>query len=69
MRQANAVSPPSQIDHVFPTQSFGALSSQHPLDCVDDVRLAGTVRSDYDGDAVGKVEASLVSKALEALQF
>ena len=53
----------------LPRRLFDALLAQHPLDGVDDVRLARAVGTDDHGDAAGELEPSFVGKALEADEF
>ena len=50
-------------------EAAGRLLAEHPLDGVDDVRLAGAVRPHDDGDAVRELEPRPVREALEAEEF
>ncbi len=47
---------------------LGRLRTQHPGDRVDDVRLAGTVRADDDGDARFERHDGRIGERLEALE-
>ena len=59
----------NHVGHVAAAQAADRLLAQHPLEGVDDVGFARTVRPDDDRDALGKLEAGPVGEALEAEQF
>ena len=57
------------VGHLLAAEALDALLAQHPLDGVDDVRLARAVRPDDDRDARRKLEPGLVGKTLETDEF
>ena len=57
------------VGHLAAAEAFDALLAQHPLNSVDDVRLARAVRPHHDRDAGGKLEPGAVGKALETNEF
>ena len=68
-RLAAARSGEDHVGHVAATQAADRLLAEHPLDGIDDVRLARSVGADDRSDARGKLEPRPVGKALEAEQF
>ena len=57
------------VGHLAAAEALDALLAQHPLDGVDDVRLARAVRPHHDRDARRKLEPGPVGKALETDEF
>ena len=57
------------VGHFLAAEALDALLAQHPLDGIDDVRLARTVRPDDDGDARREFQPRLVGEAFEAGEF
>ena len=56
------------VFHLSATKSFSSLLTHDPGECVDDVRLPRTVRTDDGGHAGLKVEGGRLSERLEALE-
>ena len=56
------------VVHLRGADHLRALGAEHPGDGVDDVRLAGPVRPDDDGDAGLELDRRRIGEGLEALQ-
>jgi hypothetical protein len=56
------------VFHLAAAQRFGALLTEHPRDCVDDVALAGSVRADDCGDAGLEAQRRSRREGFEASQ-
>ena len=56
------------IHHRFAAQALGGLLTEHPLECVDDIRLATTVGSDNPRDRGIEHEFRPIGETLEALK-
>ena len=57
------------VGHLLAAQALDALLAEHPLDGVDDVRLARAVRPHHDRDPGRKLEPGLFGEALETDEF
>ena len=57
------------VGHLAAAEALDALLAQHPLDGVDDVRLARAVRPHHHRDARRKLEPGAVGEALETDDF
>ena len=57
------------VGHLAAAQAAGALLAEDPLDGVDDVRLAATVRTDDDGHARIELEPGPVGERFESEDF
>ena len=68
-RPAAAGAVEDDVGHLRAAEALDALLAEHPLDRVDDVRLARSVRPDDDRDAGGEFEPGLVGEALETDKF
>src|SRR5690606_35983058 len=62
-RTARARAIEDDIGHLRATERLGALRTEHPLDGVDDVRLARTIGAHDDGYPVVEFEPRLVREA------
>ena len=65
-RLARARPEEDHVLHLVAAQALGTLIAEHPLDRVDDVALAATVRPDDTGHAALEVEIQPVGETLEA---
>ena len=56
------------VVHLLTADRFGRLRPQHPRHRVDDIRLAGSIGTDHDGDARLEDHVRRIGERLEALQ-
>jgi len=59
----------NHVGHLLAAQALDTLLAQHPLDSIDDVRLARPIRAYYRGNTRRELEPGTVRKALESDQF
>ena len=57
------------VGHLLAAEALDALLAEHPLDRVDDVRLARSVGPHHDRDPGGEFESGPLGKALETDEF
>ena len=57
------------VGHFAAAERLGTLRTEDPFHGIDDIRLAGAVWTNDDGDSAGKVEPSAIGETLEAGEF